>query len=281
MYGICICCADDIAATEVRASLKLPLKREPSKGKTSNDTIIASEINTIKDATDVNTAEIVEIKAMTAKTEAVVQKATERSATPNQLNATPKAGQAMKYHQAFRNRATAAAAASAKSTPKRKRSVSPEPHCQRQRQQKFPTPKVGTKPNANGLTAARKPERIDKPSFERALFVSGLDPATTNEQLSDYIVENTSVIDKTKFNVHKMVKKDADVSSLKFVSSKVAMNVDELDVLDNKELWPEGVRVREFQQVPKNDLGRHFPSLPTTEKSKEVNSNEMNDPMEV
>lgn len=50
-------------------------------------------------------------------------------------------------------------------------------------------------------------------------------------------------------------------STLKFVSFK--LNVEELDVLDNVDLWPEDVRLREFQQTPKNELGNYFPSMPT------------------
>lgn len=114
--------------------------------------------------------------------------------------------------------------------------------------------------------------------FQKALYVSGLDPMTTNEQLVEYIVGNTPANDATKFKVHKMLKKDADISSLKYVSFKVEMNVDELNILDDVDLWPEGVRVREFQQVPKNELGRHFPTLPVTAAA---NSIETSDKMEM
>lgn len=65
-----VCCESTVASTEVRAAMKLPVKRDSSsKGK--GDTIIASEINNIKEllqsiknATDANTAEITEIKSL-------------------------------------------------------------------------------------------------------------------------------------------------------------------------------------------------------------------------
>lgn len=85
------------------------------------------------------------------------------------------------------------------------------------------------------------------------------------------LVANTPVTDKAKFNVHKMVKKGVDESTLKFVSFKVELNVEELNILDDVNLWPEGVQVREFQQVPKNELGNYFPSLNANDKQEKAN----------
>lgn len=115
------------------------------------------------------------------------------------------------------------------------------------------------------LSVVPKPNiiRDEKPKFMKALYVSGLNPVTTNDELCNYIVAYTPVTDKAKFNVHKMFKKDADISSWKYVSFKVEMNDDELNILDNVNLWPEGIRVREFQQTPKNLLSQHLPTLST------------------
>lgn len=158
---------------------------------------------------------------MTAKTDANVLKATEQAAKLNQLNATPKpTGPALEYVNAYRNRVTASAF-----TPKRKRSNSPD--VSRQKPQ-FPPAKMGTKSSVNGLSVVKpNRNRDDEPEFKKALYVSGLHPTTSNGELADYIVQNTSVNDKTEFNVHKMVKKDADLSVLRFVSFKVEMNDDE------------------------------------------------------
>lgn len=254
-----------------KSGLKLPsVARSASKGRppksNDNDQLLATELNNIKkmlqsiqNATDTNTAEIAEIKSMTTKTDANVQKTAEQTAKLNQFNETPRAtnGHAMSYVTAFRNRAAASALSSSS---KRKRHISPEKF---RPKQNFAEPKVGTKTNVNGLSVVPKPNRSRdaQPKFETALYVSGLDPSTTNEQLNEYIVANTSVTDATKFKVHKMVKKDADLSQLKYVSFKVLMNDAELIILDDKNMWPEGVRVRKFEQVPKNDLGRHFPPL--------------------
>lgn len=276
------CCTDTLSPAEQKVALKMPSTgRSSSQGrppkKSEGEQLFANEIETIKDmltsikeATAKNTAEIAEIKSTTAKTDACVQKATEQNTlnlmTPN--NTAP----AMSYVAAFHGRA-AARAAQTPSSSKRKRTSSPNT-VQQKPKPNFPAPKMGTKVNVNGLSVVSKPirNRDDKPKYEKALYVSGLDPSTTNEQITEYIVENTSVDDKDKFNVHKMVKKDADITTLKYVSFKVELNVDELIVLDDVSLWPEGVRVREFKQVPKNELGRHFPSLPTKEQLAATNT---------
>jgi hypothetical protein len=121
----------------------------------------------------------------------------------------------------------------------------------------------------------------DKPKFEKALFVSRLDPTTTCEQMVNYIKEHTPVNDETRFHVHKMVKKDADVTTLRFVSFKIELNVADLDVLDDGSLWPDGSIVREFKPAPKNELGNYFPPLNHNSKPASSNLNETNDLMDV
>lgn len=262
------CCTSTLAPAEQKASLKMPsVTRSASKSRSKsneNEQLLANELSSIKEmltsiknATEANTAEIAEIKSLSSQTDANVKKVSEQNATMNLLS-TPMAP-AMDYVRSHRARSYAKAAA-ATTNNKRKRTDSPLRH-----KQKFPEAKVGTKTNVNGLSVVPKPNRNrdDKPNFAKALYVSGLDPATTNEQLADYIVANTSVNDQSKFLVHKMVEKDADVSQLKFVSSKVEINAEELEILDNVDLWPSGIRVREFQMVPKNQLGSYFPSLPS------------------
>lgn len=228
-----------------------------------NDQVYANELKSIKEmlsslinATNTNTAEIAEIKSLSTQTDANVKKVSEQNIA---MNLSVPQSPAMKYVNDFRARSYAAATASV-GTPgiKRKRVDTierPKP--------KFPEPKVGTNSNANGLTIVPRVNRVrdDKPVFAKALYVSGLGPATSSEEIADYIVSNTTVNDLTKFKVHKMVKKDADITKLKYVSFKVELNVDELEILDNKELWPQGVRVREFEQKPKTVLGDFFPSL--------------------
>lgn len=171
---------------------------------------------------------------------------------------TPKAP-AMAYIENFRSRNYAKAAAAQTPSGKRRRPQS------QSLKPKFPETKMGTKSNEKVLKVVPKPNRVrdEKPKFAKALYVSGLHPDTTTDQLADYIVSYTPVTDATKFKVHKMVKKGVDVSTLKFVSFKVEMNDDDLDILDNADLSDEGVRVREFTQAPKTVLGDflNFPNL--------------------
>lgn len=264
------CCTEALSAAEQRAALKIPtVARSVSKSRSKSnecDQLLTNELNTIKEmlksieiATTANTAEIAEIKSMTAKTDASIQKVSEQSATSNQLqfNGTPKMSPALSYVNAFRSRATSKAFNSPNN--KRKRTDSIE-----RPKMKFPEPKVGVKVNVNGLSVVPKQNRNDddKQKFLKALYVFGLAPTTTNEHVANYIAENTPVTDLSKFKVHKLVKKNTDETQLKFVSFKVEMNNEELDVLDNVDWWPEGIRVREFQVIPNNELGKHFPSLP-------------------
>lgn len=274
MFASCmafVCCDDTVTTGELRSAsgLKFPTARDTSKAKVNDALVkeIKDMLKSIKEATDTNTADIAEIKSMTTKTEANVKKATERNENMNQ-NATP-VGPALRYVQNYRSRSYANVAASSSATPfsanKRKRPASPP-----NEKLQFPTPKMGKKSDANGLQVVPKVVRSDiKPKFGKALYVSRLNPATTNEQLIEYIVGNTPVTDPSKFNVHKMIKKGIDESTLKFVSFKVEMNVEELDVLDDGSLWPEGTIVREFTQKPSNELGKFFPPL---------NANEMKSP---
>lgn len=273
-----VCCDNDVAANEVRAGLKWPHKRDTSANKSkssgANDNMITNEIQSIKDllqsiknATDINTAEIAEIKSLSTKTEANVKKVTEQSGQMNQC--TPATGAAMNYAQAYRSNALSKAAGQTPtSAPKRKRFNSPISG-----KMELPAPKIGTKSSVSGLSVVPKLNRSkdDKPKFDKALFVSRFHPETTCEQITEYITSNTTVTDGTKFNVHKMVRKDADISALKFVSFKVELNADELDILDDGNLWPENVIVREFKPAPKNEFGNYFPKL--VDKSKPATSN--------
>lgn len=74
-----VCCDETATTEEIRKVLKMPKACESSRGRPMNNDAIANEmkamkemLNSIKNATDVNTVEIAEIKSMTAKTEATV-----------------------------------------------------------------------------------------------------------------------------------------------------------------------------------------------------------------
>lgn len=255
------CCTNILPPNDQKKALKMPASNRSasrSRSKSDSEQSLANELGSIKEmlssiksATDTNTAEIAAIKLLSTQTDANVKIVTERNASTSALS-TPRSP-AMNYVNDFKRRAHANASAG---TPgKRKRFKMNE-----RAKLKFPDPKVGTKSNASGLTIVPRVNdvRDDKPIFKKALYVSGLGPATTNDEIANYIVEFTSVKDATKFKVHKMVKKDADISQLKFVSFKVELNVEELEVLDNVDVWPEGLRVREWQYV----MGNFFPQVP-------------------
>ncbi|XP_031639793.1 uncharacterized protein LOC116351792 [Contarinia nasturtii] len=61
-----------------------------------------------------------------------------------------------------------------------------------------------------GLNVVHKPTREEKPIFKKAIWISGFDPMTTEQEIMDYIVEDTPVKNKEKFRVHKLVKKGQD-----------------------------------------------------------------------
>lgn len=210
-------------------------------------------LQAIKSATDANTAEIAVIKSLSTETEANVKKVTEQSATTSQQSS--QIGAALSYAQQFRGNALLKEANQTPNSAKRKPTSSPITS-----KMVLPTPKIGTKSNASGLSVVPKPNRNkeNKPKFDKALFVSRMHPMSTCEEITGYIISNTTVKDPSKFNVHKMVKKDADLSSLKYESFKVELNEDDLD---NESLWPQGVVVCELKPAPKNELGRHFPPL--------------------
>ena len=153
----------------------------------------------------------------------------------------------------------------------------PQPSAKRMRTEKTseiakfnaPKPKTGTKTEFTGLSVVGKPKRIEKPKFTKALWVSRIGPETTEGELADWISKNTTVTDCSKFKAHKLVKKDCDLKSLKFVSFKIEMNDEEYNILCDPNIWPEEVMVREFLQG--NTLGDHiFPALHAKNPMKNV-----------
>lgn len=122
-----------------------------------------------------------------------------------------------------------------------------------------PKPKIGTKTAVTGLSVIAQPKRVEKPAFSKAIWVSRLNPATSSDEITKYILENTPIDDNNRFNVHKLVKKDQDLSLLKFVSFKVELNDDDFELLNDEDCWPADVMVREF--VRERKLGDFFPDL--------------------
>lgn len=112
---------------------------------------------------------------------------------------------------------------------------------------KFPTPKQGKNDMQIGRPVDERqiPTRNTNP-LTKAVWISKFHPETTNEELENYIVEQTAAKDKTTFKCTKLVKKDADVSKMSFVSFKIDTTPEVYDILINAENWPKNKHIREF-----------------------------------
>lgn len=117
-----------------------------------------------------------------------------------------------------------------------------------------PKPKTGTKPATSKLNVIKpivKPTATAKPTFDRAIWVSRLNPLMEPSEIIDYIVSETPVTDPSKFNVQKLVKKGTDLGTLKFVSFKIEVNEDDYKILIEPDMWPEDVAMRPFVENKK------------------------------
>lgn len=81
--------------------------------------------------------------------------------------------------------------------------------------------------------------------FDRSLWASRFHPETTVEQVLEYLLEKTGC-NAEQLNCRKLVKKDADLASMQFVSFKIDANEDLFVLMDNPQIWPKYIMVREF-----------------------------------
>lgn len=88
------------------------------------------------------------------------------------------------------------------------------------------------------VKTANKPCGFVKPDFSKSVWVSRLNPAVTNEQMVDFIIAKTDNNDKNQLNCRKLVKKDADLSELTYVSFKIDINDEHVDEILDPEIWP-------------------------------------------
>lgn len=123
---------------------------------------------------------------------------------------------------------------------------------------KIKTPIQGKKDTQIGRPVVDRrsaPKPVDP--LSKGIWISKFHPETTTEELENYIIENTAVKDKSKFKCSKLVKKEADVTQMKFVSFKIAVAPDDFDELMKPENWPRDKLIREFEPLapPKKTLG--------------------------
>lgn len=84
------------------------------------------------------------------------------------------------------------------------------------------------------------------------LVVSMLSPSTETDQLEDFIKKKLSIPnDSNEIRIRKLVAADKDISTLDYVSFKISVSGLHFGMLMSPNMWPMGVRVREFQYRPR------------------------------
>lgn len=61
-------------------------------------------------------------------------------------------------------------------------------------------------------------------------------------------------VDRQQFNCRQLVKKDADITTMQFVSFKIDVNEDLFELMSDPEIWPKYILVREFLSERKGML---------------------------
>lgn len=86
------------------------------------------------------------------------------------------------------------------------------------------------------------------------------------KDIREYITDKTTA--SSNFIVHKLVKKGRDIAELNFVSFKIAVTSTDFDILNDPDVWPQHVLVREFVEVKPLSFGDFLPrkDAPTATK---------------
>lgn len=119
--------------------------------------------------------------------------------------------------------------------------------------QNRPKPKIGTSEAIIGQVMPPLRGGVTGRKFDRSLWVSRFHVETTTDQIMDYVVSKTGCEDRTKFFCKKLVKRDADLTTLKFVSFKIDVLEEFFDGLSDPSIWPNYVLVREFFNEQNNE----------------------------
>lgn len=268
-YSSFVCCTNTLTTTELKAALKIPKANTRSTSKTraakptenANDSPVLNELNEIKKmitkinvSTENNPSELAEIKAM-AKESSDKLKSLQNSVFDGPTNGN--------VHSAVNTPTFANVLGDQRKvmTAKRKLNVNVNDTPNKQRMANLPKPVGGTRdinigqPLPDTAKANAKPKQMSKPKFDKSLWISKLHFSVTNEEIVDYIMTKTDIKDRNRFNVRKLVKKDADLSLLSHVSFKIDVNEQDFDYLNNPDIWPKTVVIREFIHTPAVKLG--------------------------
>ena len=113
-----------------------------------------------------------------------------------------------------------------------------------------PKPKYGTRDITIGPTVnlpnSETVNKPVKPKFDKEIWVSGLHPTVTIEDMTNFVLNNTDVSNKDDFKCTLLVKKGSYLSTLDYVSFKLDIKNVHFDHLIDPATWPKQVRVREF-----------------------------------
>lgn len=166
-------------------------------------------------------------------------------------------------------------------------STTNSPRTAKRRLNEIKTPNQTPKINANKLPKARTGTRdinigpppnmiemANKPTFEKSIWISDLDPSVSIETLTDFITANTNMKNQNDFKCKLLVKKETDISKLRFISFKIDVKADDFEYLVDPSNWPKHVSVREFIKVEPVKLGAFINAAATehTEKQRKLNT---------
>lgn len=251
-----VCCDDSMPTTDVKPALKIPNNNRATSATRAKNTeinennLIMKEINEMKNELSLIKAAINGTKSNTE----LIMKNNRHDLNRFRANEYTSPLPKISYAQSVKN---------VNLTPSLKRPRL-DTSSKTPLNEKFNVPpaKTGTKTNTALSVVPKKTPTTninDRTKYEKSIWISRLQPTVTNEEIVNHITSHTSITDKNRFNVHKLVKKDCDLTSLKFVSFKISLNACDFDVLNDPAVWPEGAKVREF--IPNITLGNFFPPL--------------------
>lgn len=109
-----------------------------------------------------------------------------------------------------------------------------------------PAPLVGTSNAEIGIVTVQAVPRSIKAKFDKSIWASRFHPDTTVDQVTSLLMQIAKFDDMTQFFCKKLVKRDADLSMLHFVSFKIDLNEEHFIRLMDPEIWPKDVHIREF-----------------------------------
>lgn len=107
---------------------------------------------------------------------------------------------------------------------------------------------VGVKRKSTLRPASRPVQEVD-PNMRR-IFISRLEPSTSCDQIIEHLKSKNIIDDSTDIKCTKLVKKDANLDELSFVSFKLDVPKNMFNLLNDPSMWPDSVAIREFVDNP-------------------------------